>query len=190
MSSHYDAAYVTAMCLHGVVRPRRVCRNSVLCYAAGLTLDAVGASSYMWKQQHVAGHHAYTNVVHEDPDIRVKPDGSDVRRIVPQHAGSAHHAFQHVYLGALYSLLAFKSIVVDDFSALASGNIGAVRLTKFAGHEAAAFWGGKVLFAMWFVAAPLAWSHWRLPQLLAIWAAALAVCGWTLAFMFQARLPF
>jgi acyl-lipid (8-3)-desaturase len=152
-----------------------------------LTLDAVGASSFMWKQQHVVGHHAYTNVVNVDPDIRVKADGSDVRRIVRQHPAGAQHAFQHLYLGALYSLLAVKSILVDDFSALASGAIGAVSITKFAPHEAAAFWGGKVLFAAWFAVVPLAASHWGLAQLAAIWAVALMCCGWTLAFMFQVR---
>jgi acyl-lipid (8-3)-desaturase len=82
----------------------------------------------MWKQQHVVGHHAYTNVVGEDPDIRVKPDGSDVRRVVIQQPRGAHHAVQHLYLGLLYALLAFKSILVDDFSAVASGSIGSVKV--------------------------------------------------------------
>lgn len=45
----------------------------------GCLLDVVGASSYMWKQQHVIGHHVYTNVDGLDPDIRVKDP--DVRRV-------------------------------------------------------------------------------------------------------------
>ena len=44
------------------------------------TLDAVGASSFMWQQQHVVGHHAYTNTV-LDPDIRVSD--RDVRSVAP-----------------------------------------------------------------------------------------------------------
>lgn len=139
----------------------------------------------MWKQQHVVGHHAFTNVVDEDPDIRVKPDGSDVRRVVHQQPHSSHHGWQHLYLGGLYSLLALKSIVVDDFSALVSGSIGPVRLSAMAWHEKAAFWAGKALFASWFGAAPLLWSQWGPWQLCGLWAAALACCGWVLAFMFQ-----
>ena len=57
-------------------------RNTVLEYMLGTTLDIIGASSFMWKQQHVVGHHTYTNVDGLDPDIRVKDP--DVRR-VSQH---------------------------------------------------------------------------------------------------------
>lgn len=159
----------------------------MLCHLAGLTLDAVGASSFMWKQQHVVGHHAYTNVIGDDPDIRVSLDGGDVRRIVPQHPKGPQHAFQHVYLALLYALLAFKSIFIDDFNALSSGTIGAVQVMPFTMHEAATFWTAKLLFGAWFVAAPIAFSPWSWPQLLGLWAAALAICGWTLAFMFQVR---
>ncbi len=52
-------------------------RNTVLEYMLGTTLDIIGASSFMWKQQHVVGHHTYTNVDGLDPDIRVKD--ADVR---------------------------------------------------------------------------------------------------------------
>lgn len=167
---------------------RTLCRNTLLCHAAGLTLDAVGASSFMWKQQHVVGHHAFTNVVSEDPDIRVKSDGSDVRRVASAQPLAVHHRLQHLYLGVLYGLLALKSIFVDDFTALSSGSIGPVQVSKFSSHEAISFWGGKVLFMAWFLIAPLAFSHWGLHQLLGLWAISLAFCGWTLAFMFQVRL--
>lgn len=139
----------------------------------------------MWKQQHVVGHHVFTNVHSEDPDIRVKPDGADVRRVTPWQPHCLHHNLQHLYLGLLYSLLAFKSIFVDDFSSLSTGRIGAVEVSKLRGHEAVAFWTGKLLFAAWWLAAPLLWSSWSVPQLLALWAVSLAFCGWTLAFMFQ-----
>ena len=38
-------------------------KSPILSMVAGWTLDLAGASSFMWKQQHVVGHHAYTNVV-------------------------------------------------------------------------------------------------------------------------------
>jgi len=44
----------------------------------GTSLDFVGASSFIWKQQHVFGHHVYTNIEGIDPDIRVHDP--DVRR--------------------------------------------------------------------------------------------------------------
>ena len=67
-------------------------------------------------------------------------------------------AYQHWYLGLLYSLLAIKSILVDDFTSLANGNIGSVRLSKLTPSEVG---------------------------LVGLWLLAQAVTGWTLAFMFQ-----
>lgn len=55
----------------------------------GATLDAVGASSFMWRQQHMGGHHVHTNVHGLDPDIRVSE--ADVRRVTPHQPW---HAYQ------------------------------------------------------------------------------------------------
>ena len=141
----------------------------------------------MWKQQHVVGHHAFTNVACEDPDIRVKPDGSDVRRMTTSQPIAGHHRNQHLYLGILYGLLAFKSIFIDDFSALAGGCIGPVQISTLARHETVSFWIGKAFFMAWFIVAPLARGQWSLVELCSLWAVALLFCGWTLAFMFQVR---
>jgi fatty acid desaturase len=137
----------------------------------------------MWRQQHVVGHHAYTNVDGLDPDIRVS--GQDVRRVTAAQPWHSWHTLQHVYLGALYGLLAFKSIYVDDFVALFGGDIGPVRLSPQTRAEAAVFWGGKVVYASYMLAVPLLWSHHSLLRLLALWALADGVTGWMLAFMFQ-----
>lgn len=137
----------------------------------------------MWRQQHVVGHHAFTNVDGLDPDIRVSE--RDVRRVTGAQPWHPWHALQHVYLGLLYSLLAFKSIYIDDFVALFGGAIGAVRLSPQTRAEAAVFWGGKAVYAVYMLAAPLTWSHHSLARLLALWATADAVTGWMLAFMFQ-----
>lgn len=53
------------------------------------TLDAVGASSFMWRQQHVVGHHVHTNVEDKDPDIRVSDP--DVRRVTPKQPWQPYH---------------------------------------------------------------------------------------------------
>ena len=142
-----------------------------------------GARSFMWRQQHVVGHHAFTNVDGLDPDIRVS--GKDVRRVTATQPWHAWHALQHVYLGAMYSLLAFKSIYVDDFASLAGGSIGPVSLAPLTRTEAAVFWGGKAAYACYMLVAPALWSHHSALRLLALWALTDAVTGWMLAFMFQ-----
>jgi fatty acid desaturase len=137
----------------------------------------------MWRQQHVVGHHAYTNVEGLDPDIRV--GSSDVRRVTGAQPWHAWHTLQHLYLGVMYGLLAFKSTYLDDFAALRSGDIGSVRLAPQTRTEAAVFWGGKATYAAYMLAVPMLWSHHSMGQLLALWALADAVTGWMLAFMFQ-----
>ena len=94
-------------------------------------------------------------------------------------------AYQHWYLGLLYSLLAIKSILLDDFTSLAKGNIGSVQLSKLTTSEQAVFWGGKVAWAAWFVVLPLMRGSHCVVGLVGLWLLSQAVTGWTLAFMFQ-----
>ena len=149
----------------------------------GATLDLAGASSFMWRQQHVVGHHAYTNIEGLDPDIRVSE--KDVRRVTPAQPWHAYMAYQHVYLAVLYGVLAIKSIYVDDFKSITDGAIGAVRLTRLTAAERAVFWGGKALYGAYMLAAPLAFSAHGLRALLGLWLACDLVTGWMLAYMFQ-----
>jgi acyl-lipid (8-3)-desaturase len=161
------------------------CRNPWICHIFGLTLDICGASSFMWKQQHVVGHHQFTNVNSQDPDVRVK-----AARLTPWQPHAAQHALQHIYLAALYGLLAIKTTLLNDFEAHASGNIGPVQISRLRDHELVTMYAGKVLFGCWFVVAPLIWSSWGVLQLLGLWTVSQLVTGWTLAFMFQVWVPF
>jgi len=149
----------------------------------GITLDLVGASSFMWKQQHVVGHHAYTNVVNEDPDIRVGE--KDMRRCEETQPWASWHRYQHLYLGLLYGLLSIKSTLVDDFSALTSGKIGPVSINSFTNREFCVFWGSKAFYFTYWFALPLLYGNFSVPQLALIWFSSEAITGWLLAFMFQ-----
>merc|ERR1712205_46910 len=104
--------------------------NRTWLHAMQLTLDVVGASSFMWKQQHVAGHHAFTNVESIDPDIRCD-EKNDVRRVNYMQPHAFFHKAQHVYLALMYGLLSFKSCFFDDFSARKNNKIGWVTVPKF-----------------------------------------------------------
>ena len=151
----------------------------------GSTLDLAGASSFMWRQQHVVGHHAHTNVDGQDPDIRV--NSKDVRRVTSTQPWHPHFVYQHVYLALLYGALAFKSIYIDDFASLKERAIGAVKITAFTRGEAAVFWGGKALYAGYMLAAPLAWGNHSFMRLIVLWTVSDLITGWMLAYMFQVR---
>ena len=48
----------------------------------------------------------------------------DVRRLTAEQPVQWYHAYQHVYMAALYSLLTLKGIFFDDFHSVFSRKIG------------------------------------------------------------------
>ena len=158
--------------------------NKLFMHAMQLTLDVAGASSFMWRQQHVVGHHAYTNVEGVDPDIRCSPE-KDIRRVNEHQPHEAYHPFQHVYLALAYGLLSFKSCFADDFNAYFSGKIGWVNVAKFTPGEAVAFWGTKALWAAYYLYLPARFGTHGLGTTAALITITEFVTGWLLAFMFQ-----
>ena len=96
----------------------------------------------MWRQQHVVGHHCFTNVDERDPDIRCSDP--DVRVTAPAQKVHGYHKYQHLYLPFMYGLLGPKSILLDDFANFADKRIGFVRVANMTPKEAVLFWGGKV----------------------------------------------
>jgi fatty acid desaturase/cytochrome b involved in lipid metabolism len=153
-------------------------------HAMQLTLDIVGASSFMWRQQHVVGHHAYTNVIQVDPDIRCAPE-KDIRRINECQPHESYHAFQHIYLVFAYGLLSLKSCFIDDFNALASGKIGWVKVAKFTKREAVAFWGSKMLWVFYYLYLPIKYGIHSTGNTFLLIIVTEFITGWLLAFMFQ-----
>lgn len=107
----------------------------------GYTLDAYGASSYVWKQTHVNGHHVNTNH-RDDPDIRT--NDPDARKIGPWDTRRWYHEYQWIYLPVLYGLLSVKSCTIDDFDALTSGRVGGARIKPMSVHDARVFWMFKI----------------------------------------------
>ncbi|CAL5227084.1 g9990 [Coccomyxa viridis] len=151
-------------------------------YALGMGMDLIGVSSFLWRQQHVVGHHTHTNL-ETDPDIRASEQ--DVRRVAPHHQRRWYHKYQHIYLGVLYGLLVVKAVLVDDFKALADGAIGPLRLARMTNLETAVFWGCKALYIAYFIALPVLRSHHSVVALLALWLISEVVAGWMFAFLFQ-----
>lgn len=60
-----------------------------------------------------------------------------------------------------------------------------MRLSIMVWHESLIFWGGKLLFALWFVGLPLAYSPHGVGRLALLWLTCQLCIGWMLAFMFQ-----
>ena len=78
----------------------------------GLSLNAMGASSYFWKQKHNIIHHTYTNVDGIDDDIAKSPI---IRHCESQKWVPAHKV-QYLYLLPVYSLSTIFWIYIMDFT--------------------------------------------------------------------------
>jgi linoleoyl-CoA desaturase len=82
--------------------------------ALGLTLDALGASSYLWKISHNILHHTYTNIHGVDEDLAVSP----LLRLSPNAERRGYHRFQHLYAFALYACTTLFWVFIKDYKQL------------------------------------------------------------------------
>jgi linoleoyl-CoA desaturase len=131
---------------HGAYgRSRRVNR------AWGLTLDLVGASSYVWRFKHNVQHHTYANIDGMDPDI----DAGPFLRLAPSQKRRALHRGQHVYAWLLYGVLALKWWFVDDVVDVLRGRLAGHRFARPRGAELVAYVAGKGVFVGWSLVVPL-----------------------------------
>jgi len=110
---------------------------------AAMTMDMLGASSYIWHQQHNVVHHSYANIHEHDADIDLGIFG----RLCPGQKRYWFHRWQHIYLWPLYSLVAIKWQFYDDFRDCIKGRICGHRFQRPRGKDLAIFVGGKLFFA-------------------------------------------
>ena len=109
---------------------------------AAMTMDLIGASSYVWHWKHVVVHHTYVNITGHDADIDIAFFG----RLTPHQKRFGFHRWQHFYLWPLYGLNVIKWHLYDDFRDVLTGRIGVTRMPRPKRWELIRFVGGKALF--------------------------------------------
>jgi linoleoyl-CoA desaturase len=145
----------------------------------GITLDILGASSYVWRSQHNVSHHTYTNIDGADYDINFLP----FARLCPAQPRYRFHRFQHLYLWALYWLVFPKWNFVDDFKSAARGRIGGHPFPRPRGRNLIELVAGKLLFFGWAFVIPMMFHVWWVVLLFYVTTA--LVLGTTLAVVFM-----
>ncbi|MGE5625385.1 MAG: fatty acid desaturase family protein [Bacillota bacterium] len=144
-----------------------------------MTLDLVGASSYVWRWKHAVFHHMYANVSGHDTDIELGPFG----RLCPEQPRRAIYRWQQWYLWPLYGVMAIKWHFYDDFRDVIKGSMGVNRFPRPRGAELAVFVGGKLaFFTLAFVIPSLFHPFWVVAVFYALTA---AVLGLVLSTVFQ-----
>jgi linoleoyl-CoA desaturase len=145
----------------------------------GLTLDMLGASSYLWRFKHNLSHHTYTNLAGADDDINFLP----FARLSPAQPRYRLHRLQQFYLWALYWFLFPKWNFVDDFKTLMHARISGQGFPRPRGASAVELIAGKVVFIAWAFVVPMLFHRWWV--VLLFYAATSLVLGTTLAVVFM-----
>jgi linoleoyl-CoA desaturase len=118
---------------------------------AAWSLDLIGGSSARWRWKHTVIHHRYVNIAGYDSDIEL----GLLARFAPHHRRYWWHRWQHLYMWAFYGLLSVKLQIFDEFRYVITGRLGALRVPRPRGSQAAVFVAGKALFLAWALAVPM-----------------------------------
>lgn len=145
----------------------------------GLSLNALGASSFFWKQKHNIIHHTYTNVDGIDDDIAKSPV---IRQCESQKWVPAHRV-QHIYLPFIYSLSTIFWIYVMDFTKYFTHKIYTTEAWKMSLKNHIIFWLTKINYIFFFIVLPImvwGWQSWIIGYLFMN-----VIMGLTLSLVFQ-----
>lgn len=159
---------------HGSYSPNQKLNDLI-----GLSANAMGASSYFWKQKHNIIHHTYTNIDGLDDDIAKSPV---IRQCESQKWVPAHR-LQHIYLPFIYSLSSIFWILFMDFTKYFTHKIYRTDAWKMTLKNHVIFWLTKIHYAAFFIIIPImvwGWQGW-LPGFFVF----NAVMGLTLSLVFQ-----
>lgn len=144
-----------------------------------MTIDLLGASSYVWAKKHNVIHHSYTNVTGHDDDINLGIFG----RLSPHQKRYGFHRVQHFYTWFLYGFLSMKWQLVDDFINVITGKIGEHKFARPRGRHLVTFIGGKtIFFSLAFVIPMFFHPAWAV---VVYYASASFVAGVALSIIFQ-----
>ena len=107
-------------------------------YCGRLSLDWLsGSSMVVWQNQHVIGHHVYTNVLGSDPDLKVhKPDDTGILRFTPRQMWKKLYSYQHIYMPPLYGLLGMRARFEDIAMVFISGLCGPIHINPISSQDA------------------------------------------------------
>jgi linoleoyl-CoA desaturase len=146
---------------------------------AALSLDLIGASSYLWHWKHGVFHHTYPNVEGQDTDITNEP----VARFSPHQTRRWFHRWQHLYLWPAYALTAPRWHLYTDFLEVIRGRIGPHKIPRPKGRDLAAFLLGKVVSIGLLLAVPMFFHPWWV--VLLFYLLVTGVAGVVLSVVFQ-----
>src|SRR6185436_17506951 len=125
----------------------------------GLTLNALGGNSFIWKFKHNIIHHTYPNVDGMDDDIAKSPF---IRMCSTQPWVPAHRV-QHIYTPLLYAISSMLWVLFQDFEKYFRRKIHQTALAEMKLKDHFIFWISKILYIFFYIALPIwvtGWTNW------------------------------
>ena len=123
----------------------------------GLTLNALGGNSFIWKQKHNIIHHTFTNIDGVDDDIAKSP----FIRMCRSQVWVPAHRLQHFYTPMLYAFSSMIWILFQDFEKYFRKKIVDRPLPKMSTSEHVIFWTSKTLYVLFYIAVPIVLMGWK-----------------------------
>ncbi|CAH0483087.1 unnamed protein product [Peronospora belbahrii] len=155
------------------------------CLIGRFVMDWVaGANMVSWLNQHVVGHHTYTNVPGADPDLPVNFK-SDVRRVVHRQVLLPMYKFQHIYLPPLYGVLGLRFRVQDIFDTFIALKNGPQRVNPHSTGDWVELILSKAFWAFYRIYVPLVLLQVDAARFWSVFFLAEFVTGWYLSLNFQ-----
>jgi linoleoyl-CoA desaturase len=145
----------------------------------GLSMNAMGASAYFWKQKHNILHHTYTNIDGLDDDIAKSPV---IRQCASQRWVPAHRV-QHLYLLPIYALSTIFWVFIMDFAKYFTRRIYTTAAWKMTFKNHIIFWATKILYISFYMIIPA--MVWGIGPWLLGFFLMNAAMGLTLSLVFQ-----
>lgn len=127
--------------------------NNVL----GLTINALGGNSFIWKQKHNIIHHTYTNIDGIDDDIAKSP----FIRMCSTQPWVPAHRLQHIYITFLYAFSSMIWILFQDFEKYFKKKIVNTSLSKMSKNDHLIFWISKILYVVFYIVIPMVVLGWQ-----------------------------
>ena len=146
---------------------------------AAMSLDLIGASSYLWRWKHGVFHHTYDNVTDVDTDI----DTGGIARLSPHQRRRWFHRWQHLYLWLLYAVSASRWHLYGDVKDVVAGTCGPHRIPRPRGWDLVVFVAGKAASVTLLLGLPMLWHPWWV--VLLFYAAVTGMIGVILSVVFQ-----
>eukprot|EP00180_Rhodochaete_pulchella_P001909 Plantae.Rhodophyta-Rhodochaete_pulchella.ctg28710.p1 GENE.Plantae.Rhodophyta-Rhodochaete_pulchella.ctg28710~~Plantae.Rhodophyta-Rhodochaete_pulchella.ctg28710.p1 ORF type:complete len:454 (-),score=58.77 Plantae.Rhodophyta-Rhodochaete_pulchella.ctg28710:180-1439(-) len=150
-----------------------------------LALDWVSGSSMVsWRNQHVIGHHVYTNVFGSDPDLPMVDDG-DPRRVSHAQMWLKVYQYQHIYMPVLYGILGLKSRLSDLTEVFSQHTNGPIRVNPISAQDVLYQFASKSVWFWYRLVVPTAILGIPLSVTLPLFFISEWTTGYWLAFNFQ-----